>query len=86
VCRNCHNLSTLKIPPAEFAKSRLLRAAAEATFVREKQLFFWPWHSKLQTLVGTLLFRLLIVKIGLDVRVKVNISWIIDKSYGIRII
>jgi hypothetical protein len=34
VCRNCHNLSTLKIPPAEFAKSRLLGAAAEAKFVR----------------------------------------------------
>jgi hypothetical protein len=35
VCRNCHNLSTLKIPPAEFAESRLLGAAAEAKFVRE---------------------------------------------------
>jgi hypothetical protein len=34
----------------------------------------------LQTLVGTLLFRLLFVKIGLGVRVKVNIRWIIDKS------
>ena len=43
-------------------------------------VFFWPWHSKLQTLVGILLFRLLIVNIGLGVRVKVNIGWIIDKS------
>jgi hypothetical protein len=33
VCRNCHNLSTLKIPPAEFAKSRLLGAAAEANLL-----------------------------------------------------
>ena len=29
MCRNCHNLSTLNIRPAEFAKSRLLGAAAE---------------------------------------------------------
>jgi hypothetical protein len=41
---------------------------------------FWAWQSKLQTLVGTLLLSLLFVKIGLGVRVKVNISWIIDKS------
>jgi hypothetical protein len=33
VCRNCNNLSTLKIPPAEFAKSRFLGAAAEAKFI-----------------------------------------------------
>ena len=71
----------VKDPSVEFVKSRLLGAAAEGKFVREhKTLFFWPWHSKLQTLVGTLLFRLLFVKIGLGVRVKVNISWIIDKS------
>jgi hypothetical protein len=38
VCRNCHNLSTLKIPPAEFAKSRLLGAAAEAKFAKEKKI------------------------------------------------
>jgi arginyl-tRNA--protein-N-Asp/Glu arginylyltransferase len=35
MCRNCHNLYTLKIPPAEFDKNRLLGAAAEAKFVRE---------------------------------------------------
>jgi hypothetical protein len=33
VCRNCHNLSTLKIPPAEFAKRGLLGATAETKFV-----------------------------------------------------
>jgi hypothetical protein len=38
VCRNCHNLSTLKIPPAEFDKSRLLGAATEAKFVREHKI------------------------------------------------
>ena len=32
------------------------------------------------------LVRLLFVKIGLGVRVKVNIGWIIDKSWRIRII
>jgi hypothetical protein len=40
VCRNCHNLCTLKIPPAEFVKSRLLGAAAEAKFVREHKIYF----------------------------------------------
>ena len=82
MCRNCHNLCTLKIPPAEFVKSRLLGAAAEAKFVREHKIY--PFGRGTQNcrryIVGTLLFRLLFVKIGLGVRVKVNISWIIDKS------
>jgi hypothetical protein len=39
VCRNCHNLCTLKIPPAEFVKRRLLGAAAEAKFVREHKIY-----------------------------------------------
>jgi hypothetical protein len=39
VCRNCQNLCTLKIPPAEFAKSRLLGAAAEPKFAREHTIY-----------------------------------------------
>jgi hypothetical protein len=44
-----------------------------------------PAHGT-SDLVGTLLVRLLFVKIGLGVRVRVNIGWIIDKSWRIRII
>ena len=39
MCRNCPNLSTLKIPSAEFANSRLLGAAAEAKLFREYTKF-----------------------------------------------
>jgi hypothetical protein len=63
-----------KIPPAEFVKSRLLGAAAEAKFVREHKIY--PFGRGTQNcrryIVGTLLFRLLFVKIGLGVYFYVN--------------